>query len=136
MIYDFNNILNRTIESINLSDDRSRITLKFQDGFSKSYGVEGDCCSSSWIEHLEAPDDINGARLLRVEESDGVPFDGHVCVGYDYSKTDEENKAAGACGHDTLQVYNTKFHTDRGTVTLEYRNDSNGYYGGYLVDAD
>jgi hypothetical protein len=35
------------------------------------------------------------------------------------------------------QFYQTKFRLDNGdTITIEYRNDSNGYYGGYLVRLD
>lgn len=134
-VYEFDKILNRPLASVALSDDNARITFKFQDDGEKSYGVEGDCCSSSWIEHLEAPDDLQGAIITKVEDGGGIPYDDHKCVEYDYSKSNAENEAAGYCGHDVLAVYNTKFYTDKGTITLEYRNDSNGYYGGYLVDA-
>lgn len=118
---DFSNMLNRRIQEVVLSQDKESITFRFVDGFQRSFGVEGDYCSQSWIEHLELPQDYIGATLLRVEEGNGVPWDGHTCDN--------------SCGHDVLQVYNTKFHTDRGTITLEYRNDSNGYYGGYLTNA-
>ena len=131
----FNDILNRSLESVVLSDDQGKVTFRFQDGGERAYGVEGDCCSSSWIAHLEAPNDLRGAVILNVEESDAAPWDNHECVQYDYDKSEEENKAAGYCGHDVLAVYNTRFHTNKGTIVLEYRNDSNGYYGGYLVNA-
>jgi hypothetical protein len=84
----FKTLIGRTLESVVLSDDKERFTLKFQDGFEKSYGVEGDCCSSSWIEHLETPNDLRGAKLLAVEDGGAVPFDNHECVQYDYGKTD------------------------------------------------
>jgi hypothetical protein len=35
--------------------------------------------------------------------------------------------------HECLTVYQTHFRTERGDVTLEFRNSSNGYYGGYLI---
>lgn len=118
---DFSNMLNRIIQEVVLSQDKESIMFRFVDGFQRSFGVGEVCCSHSWIEHLELPQDYIGATLLRVEEGeDVVPWDGHTCDN--------------SCGHDVLQVYNTKFHTDRGTITLEYRNDSNGYYGGYLID--
>lgn len=131
----FDNMIGKQLESVALSEGNTKIVFKFQDGFERAFGVEGDCCSSSWIEHLEAPDDVQGATLLSVEESGGVPYDDHKCVGYDWEKSEAENKAAGYCGHDVLAVYSTRFRTNRGDIVLEYRNDSNGYYGGYLVDA-
>lgn len=116
---DFDNILNKPLATVALIDGGEKLTLSFQDGSERSFGVEGDCCSMSWIEHLELPGSVEGAVIQRVEDSEGVPWDGHVC---------------DACGHECLAVYNTKFYTDKGTIVLEYRNDSNGYYGGYLVD--
>jgi hypothetical protein len=117
---DFNDIVGKEIKSVGLYDGNDRIRFSFQDETERSYGVEGDCCSSSWIEHLEIPNDIEGAVILSVEDGGGVAWDNHDCDGH--------------CGHDSLAVYNTKFYTSRGTITLEYRNDSNGYYGGYLTN--
>ena len=33
---------------------------------------------------------------------------------------------------DSLQFYGCKISTDRGEIVIDYRNDSNGYYGGNL----
>lgn len=107
------------LKLVSLSEDRSAITFEFDGAPAVSFGVEGDCCSSSWIEHLDVPPDVIGEVIISVEDSDGVPWDGHDCKG--------------GCGHDYLQVYNTRFKTAKGDIVLEYRNDSNGYYGGYLV---
>jgi hypothetical protein len=131
----FDDIIGKTVEAVDLDKAADRITLRFQDGFVRSYGVEGDCCSQSWIEHLEMPDDVKGAVIQSVDDGGEVePWDGHVCKEYNWDKSDDENKAAGVCDHDVLAVYNTRFHTNKGDIVLEYRNDSNGYYGGYLVD--
>jgi hypothetical protein len=120
----------KELELVAVSEDKSQFSLLFVDGTRRVFGVFGDCCSTSWIEHLEAPADIRGARILSIEDSDSVPFDGHDCAtsgpgrdGYGYR-----------CGHEVLRVYNTRFHTTRGTIVLEYRNDSNGYYGGFLEE--
>lgn len=123
---DFKDIIGKQIESVILDSDKERIHFAFQDGYTRSYGVEGDCCSLSWIEHLEMPDNVKGATVLSIEDSGGVPFDGHECVAYDYDKTNKQNDAAGYCGHDVLAVYNTRFRTDKGDIVLEYRNDSSG----------
>lgn len=121
----FDDMLNRRLASVTLSEDKERITFAFEDGGERAFGVEGDCCSSSWIEHLEMPPDLAGATLLSVEDGGGV------------DKTDDDAlNPKGEYGreHECLQVYQTTFRTNRGDVTLEYRNSSNGYYGGYLVE--
>lgn len=116
----------RPLKSVTLSDDKSRIVFAFTEGPDVAFSVEGDCCSSSWIEHLDVPPDVIGEVLVGVEDAAGVPWDGHTCA-----PCDPGNK----CGHDVLAVYNTRFRTAKGDIVLEYRNDSNGYYGGYLVRA-
>lgn len=120
-MFNFDNMLNRKLASVVLDKSRDVITFLFQDGFERRFSVEGDCCSHSWIEHLEMPGDIVGATLLSVE-------DGGL-ITQDHDEHDDE--------HDDgeISVYNTSFKTDRGEIILEYRNSSSGYYGGYLVDA-
>ena len=130
---DFKDVIGKSIDSINLDKEADRITFAFQDGTQRSYGVEGDCCSRSWIEHLEMPVDVKGAVIQSVEDGDGIPWDNHQCVESVYDGDKREYSTEG-CGHESLSVYSTKFQTDKGTVALEYRNDSNGYYGGYLTD--
>lgn len=128
--FTFKEIIGKTIANVSLDKSSDHIEFTFTDGSRKAYSVEGDCCSQSWIEHLEMPNDVVGAVILSVEDGDSVPWDNHECVPYDW-----ETRAEG-CGHDVLCVYKTSFNTNRGSIVLEYRNDSNGYYGGSLVDAD
>jgi hypothetical protein len=113
-------LIGRKLAAIRLDGNKARIVLAFEDGGTHAFRVEGDCCSTSWIEHLEMPDNIAGATLLAVEDSDKITSD--------HPDHDEEN------GGNSISVYNTRFRTDRGDVVLEYRNSSNGYYGGYLTD--
>ena len=125
---DFTSLLNKPLKEVKLTPNKRSISFTFQDGSIRSFAVEGECCSTSWIEHLEAPANLAGALISEVFDSSAVPWDGHVCG----------NEAADGrrpCGHDCLKVYNTVFRTNKGDIVLEYRNDSNGYYGGYLVDA-
>ena len=112
----FTKMLNRTLKSVTLSDDKEVIEFIFLDNDVFRFRVEGDCCSQSWIEHLTISDDIDGAVLLSVEQSEGVE-----------TPSKEEYS-------ECLQVYNTRFRTTRGDIILEYRNESNGYYGGYIVE--
>lgn len=104
------------LAGVHLSDDKSEICFEFQDGTSARFEVEGDCCSQSWIEHLEMPNDIVGQCITEIFEEAG-----DTKPGEDLSQ------------FDVLAVYQTHFRTPVGDIVLEYRNDSNGYYGGYLV---
>lgn len=120
-VIDFSNMLGRPLATVSLSSDKSEVTFRFQDGGSRSFAAHGDCCSQSWIEHLETPTDVSGATLMSVEDSAPVTQD-HP----DHDGDHRDNR---------IEVYNTVFRTTAGDVVLEYRNSSNGYYGGYLVDA-
>lgn len=113
----------RQLASVSVSEDRDIVTFDFEDGWRVRYCAQAGCCSTSWIEHLELPPNLAGSELVGVIEGGEVaPWDGHLC---------------GTCKHDHLEVYNTRFVTDRGeTLTIEYRNDSNGYYGGWLELSD
>ncbi|SRR5712692_8139397 len=125
---DFSNMLNKPLRSVHLSWDKARVFFTFEDNSSRAFGVEGDCCSCSWIEHLTLPEKLREAIITSVFESNGEPWDGHLCV-------EDATERMNGCGHDMLQVYHHTFRTTVGDIVLEYRNDSNGYYGGYLVDA-
>ncbi len=120
----FKEMVGRKLRSVELTNGRSDIEFLFQDGYKAKFAVEGDCCSHSWIEHLELPGDIDGATVLSVEDS--------APVSQDHPEHDEENDDGG----DSISVYNTSFKTDRGEIILEFRNSSNGYYGGSLIAWD
>lgn len=111
------------LRSVTLEDDGQRVVLTLTDGSRRVYETEGDCCSTSWVEHLTVPPDIDGATVLHVSPTDyGVEASPEQ---YAECKTHRE-------GLDVLKVYQTVIATDRGDVVIEYRNDSNGYYGGSL----
>ncbi len=114
-------LIGKVLEAISLSDDKQKLSVTV-DGETLKYGVEGDCCSSSWIEHLEVPDGVIGSVITEIEEINM----GEVGGSKDHCERCKES--------DCLQLYQTLIKTQKGTVTLEYRNDSNGYYGGYLVN--
>lgn len=113
----FDGILNRTLDSVEHTDDT--LTFWFEDGTGARYDVEGDCCSHSWIEHVTIPDGIRGNVIRDVKQADmQEPFDhGH----------DNEDEWG-----NYIQVYANAFVTDVGEIIFEYRNSSNGYYGGFL----
>jgi hypothetical protein len=129
----------RTIRTVVLNAARDQIDFAFHDG-SVLLGVEGDCCSSSWIEHMDIPDDIAGAKITSIDddfsmdEDEYITMHGSVIAQAKLTERAMEREDSGYSRDNCITVYQTKFHTTKGTITLEYRNESNGYYGGYLVE--
>jgi hypothetical protein len=118
-------LVGRTLANVEVSPDRERLALRFADGTSSYYDAEGDCCSQSWIEHLTVPPDISGAVITGLTE-------GGYIDGQEATPEQRAESAAHREWMDVLLVYQTSIQTDRGEVVIEYRNDSNGYYGGML----
>lgn len=71
----------------------------------------GDCCSHTWIESIDDP-----AALLGV-----------VSAVEDLTLREDEEKEG-----DCTRFYGCKITTDKGAAVIDYRNSSNGYYGGSL----
>lgn len=79
----------------------------------------GGCCSTSWIEHL------NGVKNVIEGVITEAPVIGHT----DHIKEDGNRE-------DDFNVtlhYITQLKTDKGTLDIEFRNNSNGYYSGWLT---
>jgi hypothetical protein len=110
---DYEGLADSPLRAVTVNDAKDHVTFAFEDGTEATFRVEGDCCSHSWIEHLDVPSAVIGERLVSVEDA----------------RVSREDGADYEC----LQVYKTSFRTAKGDIVLEYRNSSNGYYGGYLV---
>lgn len=84
------------------------------DGGLYGFTVEGDCCSTSFVESIDVSTGIVGAKIVGVEEAtlESPP------IGTDLSK------------YEHLECYNLRIITTLGDVVVDFRNDSNGYYGG------
>lgn len=116
-------IIGKTLVNIKESNDKEYLKLTFSDGDPLILFTEGDCCSHSWIEHIDIHWDEQPAKITSVEEKE-----------MDRWQEDDND-----IGHDVIQVYNTKFLLENengktGCVIVEYRNNSNGFYGGCLTD--
>lgn len=83
-----------------------------------AYRTNGDCCSETWFSA------INGATVLDDQTVIDVV----------------EREAADAPGtrQDEDQIYGYTLVTAKGHCDIEFRNSSNGYYGGscYRIDFD
>lgn len=113
------------LQGVTVKDDGTILVVSLADGRRNTYEAEGDCCSSSWVEHVTAPPDIDGATVTGVTE--GGYIDGRDATPEEYDATRAKREYV-----DVLRVYQSSIQTDRGEIIVEYRNDSNGYYGGSL----
>jgi hypothetical protein len=79
--------------------------------------ADADCCSNTWIENIELP--LNPFPCTVISDNDiEMPNMG--------SKSDDE----------CIKYYGYKIITDKGHIIIDYRNESNGYYGGNLSFQD
>ena len=104
-------LLNKTILSVTMSDDKQVMTFVTMSG-PVVVRAEGDCCSGSWFESIDDP----AALLGTVRDVEEIPMP---------DLGDQPD-------HDVMQYYGLKITTERGRAVIDYRTDSNGYYGGYL----
>lgn len=108
MNFDF--LKGKTLASVDVSDDKSRITFKTDDGLVLLMNHEQDCCESVVVE------DVAGdlADLI------GSP----IIVANEVSGTCETDDRYG--GDMQWTFYNLA--TNKGGVTIRWLGESNGYY--------
>lgn len=102
--------------------DGDDVLIIFDNGYQLRGVAQGDCCSTSWVEHLTVPSDIAGAVITGYKQTDAVEG---------VTPEEEAHQIKESYG-DVLQVYGEAVVTDRGEIVIEYRNSSNGYYGGWM----
>lgn len=107
-----NPIIGKTITALEIAADKQALRFVLTDGecIVQCYG---DCCSHTWVEHIEMPALGLPAQVVSVEDI-AMP---------DLGSPDE---------YDVIAYYGCKIITDRGEIIIDYRNSSNGYYGGSL----
>lgn len=115
---DYERLIGEDIQAFKLKKDGSQLTLYFNGKRSAVLVPEGDCCSYTWIESIDNEDALNG-KILSVEDIE-MPDLGNI-DGKRYEGVDE------------VQYYGLKIVTENGDCVIDYRNSSNGCYGGTIV---
>lgn len=106
-----NQLVGKTIEEVRL--DAEKTTIEFVTDFgSEFYYTEGDCCSSSWIEHISGLSELLGKKVLNTVDLEMESFE-EPC-------------------YDGISCYGYQLNTETGRCIIEMRNHSNGYYGGWM----
>lgn len=113
-----NILVGKTISAVKIAEDKKAILFETEEGPVVAR-ADGDCCSSTWIEHVELPALGFPVVVLAVEDID-LPL----------PTLTEEQTAEKESGE--LKFYGCKISTARGDIVIDYRNSSNGYYGGSL----
>jgi hypothetical protein len=110
-------MIGKTINKILVADDKLAINFVCDDGEHVAE-VDADCCSYTWVENIETPALGYPAKVFSVED---------LMLAED--EWDEHLD-------DLTQFYGCKISTDKGDIVIDYRNSSNGYYGGSLCWPD
>lgn len=108
-----NLLIGKIIKGVRISADSESLKFITTKG-DMIVGTDADCCSHTWIEHVEMPALGLPAKVVSVEDL-AMPDLGNMD------------------GCDVVAYYGCKIVTTRGEIVIDYRNDSNGYYGGNLV---
>ena len=108
-----NFLVGKTIKQIKIADDDKALLFVCDDG-EHIIRADGDCCSSTWIESVETPALGFPCKVIEVKDLD-MP---------DREYNEDE--------YEYLAFYGCSIKTDKGEIVIDYRNESNGYYGGNL----
>lgn len=109
-----NCLIGKTITAIHLAADKQAIKFEILGEAPIIAHCDADCCSYTWIENIENHEAILGSPVLEAMDLN-MPDLGDM--------PDRE----------VVAYYGFKISTVKGACTLDYRNDSNGYYGGNLT---
>ena len=93
-------------------------TLVLSNGKSVQFGLDGGCCSVSSFTDKAQFQELKGSVLQKIEERDGAAG----VPGRIYEQDDSDQ------GY--ISWHFLVFETDKGHVTIDWRNDSNGFYDG------
>lgn len=111
-----NPLIGKTVRALFIADDKKALKFVLNDDTELVVRADGDCCSSSWVEEIQGVEQLIGSPVVSVDDVDGVQE----------TTNDDEN-------FECLQFYGCKITTEKGYALIDYRNSSNGYYGGNLV---
>lgn len=106
-----NSLVGKTILDMKIASDKKALLLVLSDNPEYIIRMDGDCCSSTWIEHIE------------------LPAMGFPCI---VSSVEELPMSSKEESYSSIQMYGLKIVTNTGEIVIDYRNESNGYYGGNI----
>lgn len=112
---EYKDLIGKTIKTVMLKESNTIATFDLKGKQSVDLIVDGDCCSTSWIESFDNPKALVMAQIISIDDID-MPDLGNV-------------PTMTAPTPEVVKYYGIRIVTDRGHCVIDYRNDSNGYYG-------
>lgn len=109
-----NKLINKHIVDVKIASDKMALLFVTCEGENLVALVDADCCSTTWIESIEMP-------------ALGLPFQILAIDSLDMPDLGDMPDC------DVVSYYGAKITTTKGDMVIDYRNDSNGYYGGSIV---
>lgn len=108
-------LLERRIDAIRIDGDEQHYLAFDTDAGTLCMAALGGCCSESWFYHILGVKALLGHTVTDIEivKDDADPPD-------TYSRQEED------------KLYGFNIRTTGGMADVEFRNSSNGYYGGWL----
>lgn len=106
-------LVGSTVKSIVINDDNTSVVIETDEG---TYQLTwyGDYCASCFLAHVSGIDNLIGARIQSVEDSEWKDISPDAEYG------------------DVTESMGTTIKTTKGWVTFETRLEHNGYYGGWI----
>jgi hypothetical protein len=109
-------LIGKRIARIDVGGKEDLLLFVFADGRSVVWQTVSDCCSETWFADITGFDALIGGTVISAES---VPM----------RKPDHDDARTR---QDEDEIYGIKIVTDKGRSLIEFRNSSNGYYGGNL----
>ena len=125
-------LVGKTIAKVFYSPDY--LIFEDSEGIQHPYTVEGDCCSQSLFYDFFGIDVLIGGTIKEIKSVPVTPSDiyGNGSSYKDQASYDDSIQVYGY--QITVQPKEGGYNYGERTAVFSFRNYSNGYYGGSLVD--
>ena len=108
----------KTIDNVFINQDLTAFKFIFADATEIFLNTDADCCSETWVEHINNFEYAVGATIEETKTTD---------LGYAIPTRQECDQLYSATIVCTRNEYPRRVELD-----IEFRNSSNGYYGGSI----
>lgn len=122
-------LLHGTVMAVHVNENATAVDVHFYDNRRVRLDLEADCCSETYFADPEQFNELVNATIVKAEGVYSIDDD---------RATHEilKGEAITQYGEGRQEVTDWGFliiTTDRGHVTIDWRNDSNGYYSGWIT---
>lgn len=115
-----NNLVGKKVLELLMDPNGDVLFFKTDEDMGVKFAVDGDCCSCSYFHEIDGVDNLLGQVVNSCEE---IPLPDSLATSLDTNYNPKYK--------DSIAYYGIEIKTDKGTTRIIYRNESNGYYGGW-----